>query len=67
MLFCSEAALVAIVYGLTYRRYMEKHVEKLMIILYLQKSLDLVGLVISWGSSNNHGSFSPIPSPCREL
>ena len=25
---------------------------------------DLVGLVTSWASSNNHRSFSPISSPC---
>ena len=28
---------------------------------------NLVGLVISWGSSNYHSSFSPISNPCRGL
>ncbi len=30
--------------------------------LSLENSLYLVGLVTSWGSSNNHSSFSPISS-----
>ncbi len=31
---------------------------------YLKKHLDLVGLVSSWVSSNNHSNFTPISSPC---
>ena len=29
----------------------------------IQKKEDLVSLVTSWGSSNNHNNFSPISSP----
>ncbi len=41
--------------------------QTVSVSFFIVDSLDLVGLVTTWDSSNNHSSFSPIYSPCGWL